>query len=552
MSSIMTNILNSIVGLLWKKARDAIADKLKDGDVTDAKIREIVVRELNDMKTKIGGLSRKDLLTSFSFLQEGVDFLSIYVDKPNETLMLNETQEDPSENSRMASAVESGNLNEALRLSHAIGKLNGVSYKKFEIAIKRFRDACKTATHAFCTESLNIQDRILAAKLRIVSEIMESLESPETAITGCLSFLKKLHSLPAIQEIFNVYLNGGVKSMLKKAERVENVTSVMLINFVLFQYSSKFGDKYCSAYTWPTIELTDRSFNPILSWREVSTRTSIGEDLIQHPNGMLLDEKIWPEYSAVNCHGDVVVREFPDHVKFISKTGKSKVVKLPEPCGEGTFTDQYIAGLGVDNDNNVYQVESFKTRTENGNGKSYVLYVLDEHYTVAQKWMLDFFEGTCGDLVRIAINKNNNIIMVKVDDPNVYICDNTGKLRHKFEHESDRLPSLCTCGPDGIMISSRYRNAVHIYSEEGNLKSTIKLPEGHKVRGVAFHYAICKIIVLTYSEKEDSYFLLGHTEAGVLETTTFFCKRIGFELPEITSHLGGPVAVVRERSISVI
>ena len=34
MSSIVTSILSSIVGLLWNKARDMTAAKLKDGDVT--------------------------------------------------------------------------------------------------------------------------------------------------------------------------------------------------------------------------------------------------------------------------------------------------------------------------------------------------------------------------------------------------------------------------------------------------------------------------------------------------------------------------------------
>ena len=81
MSSIITSILSSSIGLLWNKARDSTAAKLKDGDVTDTKIREIVVRELNDIKTKLDGLSRKDLLSSYDFLQEGVDLLNVSLDK---------------------------------------------------------------------------------------------------------------------------------------------------------------------------------------------------------------------------------------------------------------------------------------------------------------------------------------------------------------------------------------------------------------------------------------------------------------------------------------
>jgi hypothetical protein len=63
MSSIVTSILSTTIGLLWNKVRDTTAGKLKHGDVTGARIREILVRELNDIKTKLDGLSRKDLLS---------------------------------------------------------------------------------------------------------------------------------------------------------------------------------------------------------------------------------------------------------------------------------------------------------------------------------------------------------------------------------------------------------------------------------------------------------------------------------------------------------
>jgi hypothetical protein len=247
MSSIVTSILSSTVGLLWNKARDSTAAKLKEGGVTNEKIREIVVRELNDIKTKLDGLSRKDLLSSYYFLQEGVDFLNVSLQKSklDQKALTNETQDDRGETSTMAmpSCGQSGILSEAIELSQAMGKLKCNSDKEYESAKERFKDARKRATDAFSTETLVLKDRIFPAKLRIVSEMLECLYYPETAITGCLSFLKKFHSLHAIQEIFSVYLNGGIKSMLNKSERVENVKSVMLINDVLFQHASKFSGR---------------------------------------------------------------------------------------------------------------------------------------------------------------------------------------------------------------------------------------------------------------------------------------------------------------------
>jgi hypothetical protein len=161
------------VGLLWNKARDTTAYKLKDGDTTDEKIREIVVRELNDFNSKLDGLSRKELLSSYGFLKEGVNLLNASLDKSNDDEH-NETQDNHDETSTMLDGAECI-LNQTLELSRAVGKLKTQSDKEFESARKRFEEARKTATHAFFNEALSIKDRIFAAKLRVCSEILECL-----------------------------------------------------------------------------------------------------------------------------------------------------------------------------------------------------------------------------------------------------------------------------------------------------------------------------------------------------------------------------------------
>ncbi|CAB3986554.1 Hypothetical predicted protein [Paramuricea clavata] len=295
----------------------------------------------------------------------------------------------------------------------------------------------------------------------------------------------------------------------------------MLINRVLFQYVSKFSTKYSTVLAWPTIKLDDRSFNPILNWREISTRKSMGEELTQLPKvkGLILEQEIdsdLPDYSAVNSHGDIIVGEDPGNIKIINQTGENKVGKVVEQC---------ISCISVDKNNNVYVVRWVRTSTEKGYVKSSVLTVLDENYNVKQDSRRLEFLGTSNN-VKIAINKNNNIIMMNFLDSQVYVLDNTGELKHKFQPGLRYPRSMDISGQDEIMVTFYYDQVVKIYSEEGNLKSIIKLPEGHVVLGLAFHYVICKIIVLTYLEKKYSYFLLYYTEAGELESTTFFGKRI--------------------------
>ena len=550
MSSIITGILSSTAGFLWSKARDSTAEKLQDGDVTDAKIRQMVVRELDDIKKKLEGLSRKDLLSSCTLLQEGVDLLYLSLRKLNlqQQALTTETEDDGAKTSAMTTGVESEILNEVMKLSCAMEKLKLNADSECEKARKRFEDARLKANDAFSNEALSLKDKIFAVELRMVSEILECLDNPEIAITGCLSFLKKLHSLPAIQEVFNVYMNGGVKSLMNKAERVENVKSIMLINYVLFEYVSKFGSTYFSVLAWPTIELTELSFNPILHWQEISTRKSMGDELPQHPSRLIVHD-LHRQVAAVNGYGDVVGL-YRNSVTVISKTGEKKKVELPATYRECKIVDENIPGVAVDKNNNVYIVKWLKTRTVNGDREYlYVLYILDANYNVKEEYELDFLKGITGYSVSIAVKMNNDIVMSRVNHSEVFVCDDRGNLKHKFERKPHFLRSLSISNKNEIMTRPKDDSAVYIYSEEGNLKSTIKPPEGHSICDAAFHFVFSKIIVVTYVPKNRSRFLLCYTEEGELESTTYFCKRGNIINLEITSHPNGPVVVVTRTSV---
>ena len=449
MTCIITGIVSSTIGLLWNKVRDSTAAKLQDGDVTDAKIREIVVRDLNDIKTKLEGLSRKDLLSSYRFLKQGVDLLNVSLDQSTHS-----TQEDCCDSSTMSNDVASPNLNEVLKLTHAIGNIKIKSCAEYESAKERFKDARRKAMEAFCNEALRLDDRIFAAKLQVVSEILEHLESPKTAITGCLSFLQDVHSLPAIREIFSVYLNGGVKSLLGKEERAANVKSVMMINYVLYQFTLKFGGKITDRLNWPAgiIELADRSFNPILEWKKVSSTKSMEGEVGKRPNKLVFDKGIYPAKSAVNSHGEIIVKHSHDEIKIISRTGKFEVIEFPEP-DEVNLLKQRVTALAVDNNDTVYIVSYLKTQTEADVIVTYVLHVLDDGYNVKYVRTLDFFENICTFFfVNIAINGNNDIVMIREGNNSVYICDNSGKLKHKFERDTSFLRKLSVSNTNEIII----------------------------------------------------------------------------------------------------
>ena len=77
-------------------------------------------------------------------------------------------------------------------------------------------------------------------------------------------------------------------------------------------------------------------------------------------------------------------------------------------------------------------------------------------------------------------------------------------------------------------------------------KNHNKSSDDHELLGVAFHYANCKIKVLTLVKETNSYFILWYPEAdGKLGTLRFFNSRLNDDklLLELTSHPNGPLVV---------
>ena len=81
MSSIVAAVFKVTIALLVNKGRDKAEERLREGDVTDQKFRGLIVGELDDVKSKLDGLSRKDLLASISFFEEGIALLYDVFDK---------------------------------------------------------------------------------------------------------------------------------------------------------------------------------------------------------------------------------------------------------------------------------------------------------------------------------------------------------------------------------------------------------------------------------------------------------------------------------------
>ncbi|CAB3995410.1 Hypothetical predicted protein [Paramuricea clavata] len=516
-----------IVGFILNKVRDWASNKLKDGDLTNEELRQVLLRDLKEINTKLDSLSLKDLDASRSFLKEGLSILIIALGQPSED---QETHEGPDEATAISTYSASSSLNQVLTLPQAIQKLQITSEKRLEEAKKSFQKARERAIDAFNNKSLSIKDRIMACKIRVAARIFESgLEDPEIAVTTCLLALEELHGLPAIQDMFKVFLNGGLRSWRNKAERLENIMSVLFINHALFHFAAKCSSKYPNVFTWPGIELEDRAFHPILHVYEIVKKTTIGGKFGQQISRMVTDKTTnvvayanaharadvrahnrahdrayaracaaphadykkrfhtraikysnviydavadayvdaysrgW--YFAVNSRGEVILL-YDKKMAVIYCSGESKDVMFSDLSGTKVVARERRA-VTVDSDDNVYVLRYLKTRDENGIKGTFVLCVLDGNYNIKHdNTLLDFLNDGEYKGMRISVDKNKNTIFIKQGDTQVFVCDNRGKFKFKLEENKCSITNIGITNKDEIMVRSTHDGRIHsVYTE---------------------------------------------------------------------------------------
>ena len=195
MSSIATAVFKLTVGMLVNEGRDKAAEKLKDGDVTDQIFRDLIVREIDDISSKLDGLARKDLQASIIFFKEGIELLYQVFDKARIT-------------SDTTTFYEAFSLVKEVKLE--LTGLDESATRLLSDAKKRFKDAGRRATDAFA-EAVKTADRILAMQYRVMSTILENVDTPADAVAPCRVCVEDLHGLPAVQEYFNVELTKRLR-----------------------------------------------------------------------------------------------------------------------------------------------------------------------------------------------------------------------------------------------------------------------------------------------------------------------------------------------------
>lgn len=218
MTSIVLSIVNLATSAVFDNICDRLANRLTHGDCTDEKCRQMIVRELDEIKTKLDGLARKDLLSSVCFIKDGLCSLDhsfestekkkeahedehIKLDYVKECLQIDGDEiheSSPWRDSKEDLHSQISILHKAVNRSPETQTVR--SKERLISAKSSFEIAYSKATEAFNNESLSTTERILATKLRVASKILQCSEDPPMAIAFCKLYLQQVHELPAVRK----------------------------------------------------------------------------------------------------------------------------------------------------------------------------------------------------------------------------------------------------------------------------------------------------------------------------------------------------------------
>ena len=364
MSEIITAVFKATVGWLVDKGRDEAAKKLKDGDVTDQQFRGFIMREIDDMKSKLDGLSRKDLLASIGFFREGIELLyEVFEEK--------RSRSEYGADTAQAACAEAVSLAEGMK--HL--ELTESATRKLTNAKKRFERARERATDAFSNEALSPNDRILAMQYRVMATVLETIDHPADAVAPCKVCIEELNGLPVVQRSFQEQLRTGimaVKSLFNKEERRKVISGVCLVNRVAYDVTQTVHVK--EPFTnepfakellqpLPMIDtgkekvdlLRDRRVTKIL--RKQGIENCSVPWILGHDGGK--EHRLtYPRDIATNSSGQYIAADIDSTIKVYDSSGKFvQCFRLPpliDDSGKELSIESWEVQLATDMNDNIY------------------------------------------------------------------------------------------------------------------------------------------------------------------------------------------------------
>ena len=512
MSSLITAVFKATIGLLVNKGRDKLAEKLNEGDVTDQKFRGLIVREIDEIKSKLDGLARKDLLASISLFKEGIELLYDVFESARPSTELRAIE------AAATASVEQFDIAKEMRKLD-LSALDEPSTRKLTKAKKRFEEARLGATNAFSNEALELPDRLLAMQYRVMATILETIDNPEDCLPACKVCIEDLQDVSGVKECFKVELRKGLWARFGKEERRKIISTVCFFNRVVYDVTlmTRFGTKGQLSVNWPCVNTGEEPVNPLRDQRVAEVLNKQGMvhySCLPWSFGQEGDQEHklkYPRGIATNHRGQFLIVDNGDKtVKVFDSNGKFDFRFNPQTDDADTKLDILDVATAGEDDMIYLLVGLKKPGAVKWESEVQVFNKTgDLQHKFPVRW-----SGGWGRLT-VSGKQRGKILLLAGNDVDVY-QEPSGELVCSFGGGvfNDATDITATC--DGrVMIVDRGDDSLYIFDVEGHQlgKFNIKYERDVYYR-IAWHPASDHVVLAGYGRGTDCLTLAIYTVDG--------------------------------------
>ena len=524
MSSLITAVFKATVGLLVNKGRDKLAEKLNEGDVTDQKFRGLIVREIDEIKSKLDGLARKDLLASISLFKEGIELLYDVFESARSST------EHRAIEAAATACVEQFDIAKQMRKLD-LSALDEPSTRKLTKAKKRFEEARLGATNAFSNEALELPDRLLAMQYRVMATILETIDNPEDCLPACKVCIEDLQDVSGVKECFKVELRKGLWARLGKEERRKIISTVCFFNRVVYDVTLMvrgFGSKGQLSVNWPCVNTGEEPVNPLRNQRVAEVLNKQGmvhcscvpwsfgqegeeEHKLKNPSGIATNTK---GQFLIADYGDKTVKVFDSNGKFdfrfnpqtddadtkldiwdVATAGEDEkiylLVELRKPGAEEWEREVQVFNKTADLQHKFPVRRGVWRLTVSSSGKLLLLtddvvdrFVVDVYQEPSGEFVCSFGGGVFKYATDITATCDGRVMILDSSDDSLYIFDVEGHQLGKFNIKYERdvyYRIACHPASDHVVLAGDERETrrltLAIYTVNGEFVRRIQLDE---------------------------------------------------------------------------
>ena len=542
MSSLITAVFKATIGLLVNKGRDKLAEKLNEGDVTDQKFRGLIVREIDEIKSKLDGLARKDLLASISLFKEGIELLYEVFESARPST------ENRAIEAAATACVEQFDIAKEMRKLQ-LTALDESATRKLSTAKETFGEARLEAIKAFSNEALELPDRLLAMQYRLMATILRTIDNPTDALAACRVCLAELHQVPAVKQCFKVELERGLRlrALFKKDERRQIIYSVCHANRVIHDVMQMCGIR--NLWTLPVVDTGKEKVDPLRDGRVVDALMKQGLEncCLQWSFGLVKgqekpDKHMWPMDISINAKQQflMVVLDPDLHtctVEVFDSNGK--FVFNFKPKSEDADATVIIWSVATsDVDDNIYLLVNVELKGKKNEKNEVQVFnkaaELQHKFPVRRVWLWR-------NRLRVTRNK---VLMLSSSVVDVH--ELSGEFVCRFGEELRMCATDIAATCDGrVMIVDSRDSCVHLFTEEGQQLAKFNISTHAPFANYFIaHHPVGDHVVVAY-KRRDHLELAIYTVKGELVRMIQLAEGV-LEVSGITVSMDGHIAVAFE------